>query len=94
MKESLFERKLKYASKIGKILTMIEDESEAPVTYYVIDHLCGALGLPVPAVSKIVQALRDQGFQAVPTHFNPKAVKSDVPSWKMKEILGKIAGSD
>lgn len=75
--------------KIRKILSLIIDEAEAPVTYYVLDNLCHSLALPVPQVRKVVQALKEKGFQAFLTHFNPKGIKSNVSVKEIKELLRK-----
>ena len=87
-------RKFKLGERIGKILTLIKSETETPITYYVVDKLCDALTLPVPAVKKILNALEKEGFPAFLTHFNPKGVKSNVPAMKIKEILREMLSSD
>lgn len=86
-------RALRLQNRILKILALARGEAEAPPTYYVIDRLCGALTMPVPPVKKVADALRRQGFLAVPTHFNPKALKSDASASKMKEVLRGASGS-
>jgi tRNA (guanine26-N2/guanine27-N2)-dimethyltransferase len=75
-------------------LALITGETEAPVTYYVVDKLCDALTLPVPPVKKIVNALEKEGFPAFLTHFNPKGVKSNVPAMKIKEILREMLSTN
>jgi len=87
-------RKFKLGERIGKILTLIKSETETPITYYVVDKLCDALTLPVPAVKKILNALEKEGFPAFLTHFNPKGVKSNVPAMKIKEILREMLSTD
>jgi len=86
-------RVFRLQNRILKILTLARDEAEAPPTYYVIDRLCGALALPVPPMKKVADTLRRQGFLAVPTHFNPKALKSDASASEMKEILRRASGA-
>jgi tRNA (guanine26-N2/guanine27-N2)-dimethyltransferase len=86
-------RTFKRGEKIRKILTFIKNEVEAPVTYYVLDRLCDALNLPVPPVRKVIDALRERGFQASLTHFNPKGVRSNASAIEMKELLREILGS-
>lgn len=79
----------KSMKRIRKILSLIIEEAEAPVTYYVLDNLCHSLALPVPQVRKAVQALKEKGFQAFLTHFNPKGIKSNVSAKEIKELLRK-----
>jgi len=83
-------RSLKLGERIGKTLATIRDEAEAPVTYYVIDEICDALNLPVPPVQKVARALAEEGFLALPTHFNTKGIKTDAPAVKVKDATKRL----
>jgi len=61
-----------------------------PATYYVIDKLSGKLNLPAPSNQTFLVALQKAGFQAVPTHFNPRGLKTDAPALTMHKILREI----
>lgn len=93
MEKECIQSAFKHRGKILKILGRIKDEVEAPVTYYVLDKLCGMLALPVPSIRKVVEALRKQGFQASLTDFNPKGIRSNASAIDMKELLRKIQAS-
>jgi len=80
----------KHGKKIRKILTLIENEVEAPITYYVVDKLCDTLNLPVPPVKKVIKALKERDFQAVLTHFNSTGIRSNASASDIKELLFKI----
>lgn len=80
--------------RIRKILTLIYNEVEAPITYYVVDKLSSALALPAPSVMKTVKALREEGFQACLTHFDPKGIKSDVSAGRIRRILREQSMSE
>ncbi len=73
--------------RIRKILGLLKNEAEAPVTYYVLEKLCSAFSLPVPSVHRVLEALREDGFQACLTHFDPGGIKSDVSAGRIVEIL-------
>ena len=73
--------------RIRKILGLLKNEAEAPVTYYVLDKLCSAFSLPVPSVERVMEALREDGFQACQTHFDSRGIKSDVSAGQMIKIL-------
>ncbi len=94
MGEKIRQRDFRFKGRIGKIFALITGETEAPVTYYVVDKLCDALTLPVPPVKKIINALEKEGFPAFLTHFNPKGVKSNVPAMKIKEILREMLSTN
>jgi tRNA (guanine26-N2/guanine27-N2)-dimethyltransferase len=80
---------LRNSRKIAKLLDLAKDEAEAPATYYVIDHISDKLALPVPSVSAVLQGLRDEGFQAFPTHFNSRGIRTDAPALAVQELLRK-----
>jgi len=93
MEEEAKQRKFRLKDRIGKILTLIKSEVEAPITYYVVDKLCDALTVPVPSVKKVIETLRKEGFPASLTHFNTTGIKSNAPATKMKEILQEITSA-
>jgi tRNA (guanine26-N2/guanine27-N2)-dimethyltransferase len=77
------------SGKIAKLLDLAKDEAEAPTTYYVIDKISNKLSSPVPSVAAMLRILRDNGFQAVPTHFNSRGVRTDAPALTVQELLRK-----
>jgi tRNA (guanine26-N2/guanine27-N2)-dimethyltransferase len=92
MQQEAKQRKLRLKERIRKILTLVESEAEAPITYYVIDKLCDALALPVPPVKKVAEILRKNGFQASLTHFNSKGIRTDASAMNMRELLQSCNG--
>jgi tRNA (guanine26-N2/guanine27-N2)-dimethyltransferase len=90
MEEEAKKRNLGLGRKIEKTLTLIKNEVEAPITYYVSDKLCDKLNLPAPPIAKVLEALRNAGFQACATHFNSKGIRTDASAMKMKELLQRI----
>jgi tRNA (guanine26-N2/guanine27-N2)-dimethyltransferase len=76
--------------KIERILALAEGELEGSVGYYVVDKLCDFLGLPVPAVKKVAEAIRNEGFEVSATRFNPRGIKSDVPAVKLQRLLKEM----
>jgi tRNA (guanine26-N2/guanine27-N2)-dimethyltransferase len=73
--------------KVLKILALIKSEVDGSPTYYVINKLCDKLAIPVPSVKKVLNVLREEGFQACLTHFNFNGVRTDASAMKMMEIL-------
>jgi tRNA (guanine26-N2/guanine27-N2)-dimethyltransferase len=78
------------SAKITKLLTLTKNEATAPVTYYVIDKLSEKLNLPSPSNQTFLAALQNSGYQAVPTHFNPRGIKTDAPALTMHKLLREI----
>src|SRR3972149_8970614 len=53
MKNWIRGRKLRNEAKIHRMITLVIEEAEAPITYYVVDKLCDKFNLPVPPLSKV-----------------------------------------
>jgi tRNA (guanine26-N2/guanine27-N2)-dimethyltransferase len=83
---------LRNSVKISNLLSLAENEAEAPPTYYVLDKVSNKLSLPVPSVVTMLRTLRDNGFQVVSTHFNSRGVKTNAPAFAVQNLL-KIAVS-
>jgi tRNA (guanine26-N2/guanine27-N2)-dimethyltransferase len=90
MEKEIEQRKLKLGKRIRKILGLIKEEADAPITYYVLDRICGKLAVPVPSVRKILEILQENGFSASLTHFNPKGVRTNASAKCMKELLKRL----
>ncbi|MCL2685413.1 MAG: tRNA (guanine(10)-N(2))-dimethyltransferase [Candidatus Bathyarchaeota archaeon] len=80
-------------TKITKRLALISAESPMPPTYYVIDKLSGKLNLPAPANQTFIDALHKAGYQAVPTHFNPRGIKTNASAMIMHKILKELTAT-
>ncbi len=63
--------------KIHKLLSLAQIEAEAPVTYYALDKICDKMNLRIPPLTKTMDELRTAGFQATPTHFNSRGIRTD-----------------
>jgi tRNA (guanine26-N2/guanine27-N2)-dimethyltransferase len=91
MEKEAEQRIFRNREKIRKILALIKNEVDAPGTYYVLDKLCDKLALPVPSVEKFLKALKERGFQATVTHFNPKGIKTNASALDVKKLLQKTS---
>ena len=80
---------LRNSGKIAKLLGLVEGEAEAPVTYYVIDKISNKLSSPVPSVNAMMKILCAKGFEAVPTHFNSRGLRTDAPALVLQKLLLK-----
>ena len=91
MKREADGRGLKQERRILKLISLVQDEAEAPVAYYVVDKICDKLNLSVPPLRKVVDGVRRAGFQVALTHFNSRGVKTDAPANVVKEVITKLA---
>ncbi|UCE29292.1 MAG: tRNA (guanine(10)-N(2))-dimethyltransferase [Candidatus Bathyarchaeota archaeon] len=92
MEKWLNRRKLK-ERWILKLLSTLQSETEAPLTYYVIDRVCDRFNLSVPPLFDVISKLKNKGFQAVRTHFNSSGVRTDAPASVFTHILSSLSHS-
>jgi tRNA (guanine26-N2/guanine27-N2)-dimethyltransferase len=83
----------KNSGKIIKLIALAKEEAEAPATYYVLDKISDKLALPVPSVDAMLQILRDSGFQAFPTHFNSRGIRTEAPALTVQKLLQKLVAA-
>lgn len=76
--------------RVYRLLSLARVEAEAPMTYYAIDKVCDRLNLRIPPLIKVMDNLRARGFQAVPTHFNSRGIRTDAPAKTVKEIVARL----
>jgi tRNA (guanine26-N2/guanine27-N2)-dimethyltransferase len=79
--------------KIAKLMALAREEAEAPATYYVIDKISNKLSLPVPSMAAMLRILQDKGFQAFPTHFNSRGIRTDASALVLQNLLQKIVAT-
>jgi len=91
MKEKYGRKRLKSKKRVEKILTLVKAECSAPITYYVLDEICSKIRLPVPSTKAVLEALKRRGFEALPTHFNPKGIKSNAPVTEITTVVKQSA---
>ena len=87
MKSEAKHKALKTGEKIVKIINLISEEADTSPTYYVLDKICDRMGLPVPSTEKIIKALKEKGFKATATHFNPKGIRTDANASVLTSIV-------
>ena len=74
--------------KINKILTLILNEIDMPISYINIHKLCQKLKLSnVPRMDKILDLIKEKGFKASRTHFDFTSIKTDINLELLKNLL-------
>jgi tRNA (guanine26-N2/guanine27-N2)-dimethyltransferase len=81
---------LRLKQQILRLLFLTLGESDAPKTYFVVDKLSDKWGLTIPSFPKVVDELCKKGYEAVPTHFSPRALRTHAPASIMREVLEKL----
>ena len=85
-------RELRNRRRIVRLLTLIREEAEGPITYYVVDKVSDRFNLTVPPLSAVLNKLRDLGFQATPTHFNARGFRTTAPARVVRDVITELAG--
>lgn len=74
--------------KCEKSLRKCLDESEIPGVYYTLDELGSKMKTSPPKLERIIEKLKNKGFVASPTSFNPTGVRTDA---NIKEITSMFS---
>jgi tRNA (guanine26-N2/guanine27-N2)-dimethyltransferase len=91
MIQDVEERGLRQEKKLLKMLSLVKNEAEAPITYFAVDKVCDQLNLRVPAQKEVLEKLREAGFQAVLTHFNSRGFRTDAPANVVRQVITELA---
>ena len=73
-----------------KLLKLINDEAGGPPTYYSLPRLCDDLGLRMPPIGELVEALRERGWWASRTHFDPQGVRTEASASEVVEVIREL----
>ena len=90
MEKEAYKRRLK-EKRLLKLLSLTRNEIDAPITYYVVDKICDKFNLPIPPLIKVIDRLKSSGFQAVPTHFNSRGVRTDAPASVVTHVVSSLS---
>jgi len=90
MKAEVNRRGLRQEKRILRLLSLVQEEAEASVTYYAVDKICDKLNLPTPPLIEVVDSLRRRGFPVTLTHFNSRGFKTDASASVVKETITKL----
>jgi tRNA G26 N,N-dimethylase Trm1 len=71
-------------------LCLGQGEADAPVKLYSVDKICDKLNLPIPPQKSVLDNLTEQGYLAVPTHFNSRGFRTTAPVELIKEVITKL----
>ncbi len=90
MEKEVERKNLRQQRRLLKMLSLIKDEVEGPITYYTIDRICDKMNLPIPPLKKVISKIGDAGFQAVLTHFKSTGLRTDAPANFLKETVATV----
>jgi tRNA (guanine26-N2/guanine27-N2)-dimethyltransferase len=83
----LFKKELKTKHEIWKLLSLFEDEADAPAFFYTVSDLTSSLKKSAPKMKIIFEKLREKGYVVAGTHFSPNGFKTDAPLNEIKKLF-------
>ncbi len=71
-------------------LDIIRREAVIPVPfYYRLDKLCSLVKRDIPSFNSFIESLREAGYLAERTHFDPRSIRTDAPFNELLSLLRK-----
>lgn len=81
---------MKASGAAEKLLATIHKEAHIPVVGFVdIHRVCKMLRITVPRSEAVINALKERGYHATPTHFSDTGVRTDAPFEEVREIIAQ-----
>ena len=80
-------KKINSEKQALKLLNSCLIESEAPVTFFDVHSICKSLKISAPKLDLVFDALKNKGFYAVKTHYNPLGIKTNATIADIEKIL-------
>lgn len=88
--QQIKDRRFGTKRRLLQLLIRINDEIDGPPTYYDLHKLCDRLGIPIPAFSSIIKALRSKGYFCSRTHFSPHAIRTSATQDIIEQVLHEL----
>ena len=80
-------KKINSEKEALKLLNKCLEESCAPATFFDVHAICKSLKISAPKFDTIIEAMKDEGFVAIKTHYNPLGIKTDADIEDIERIL-------
>ncbi len=81
---------LKHILHIKKFLSNLSKEISINNPYYRYDLFCGYLKMNMPPRDKLINELRNRGFKAIKSHFDPRGIKTNASYEEFISILRSL----
>jgi tRNA (guanine26-N2/guanine27-N2)-dimethyltransferase len=83
----LFTKELKTKNKIWKMLSLFEEEADAPPFFYTTDNVASYLKTSPPKIEIIFEKLKEKGFIVTKSQFSPTSFKTNATFDEIKEVF-------
>jgi tRNA (guanine26-N2/guanine27-N2)-dimethyltransferase len=83
----LFKKELNTKNSLWKLMSLLEDEANAPIFFHTSDNFASTLKTSPKKLEEIFEKLKDKGYVVTRTHFTPTGFKTDAPLEKIIKIF-------
>ena len=80
-------KKINTEKQALKLLNNCLNEAGAPATFFDVHAVCKSLKISAPKLDLIFDEMKNRGFIAIKTHYNPIGIKTDANIEDLKKIL-------
>ncbi|MDO5860776.1 tRNA (guanine(10)-N(2))-dimethyltransferase [Methanobrevibacter sp.] len=80
-------KKINSEKEALKLLNSCLLEAKAPATFFDVHAICKSLKISAPKLDRIFDEMKNKGFIAIKTHYNPLGIKTDANIEDIKKIL-------
>ena len=84
-------KKINTEKQALKLLNSCLQEADAPATFFDIHAICKSLKISAPKLDLIFDELKNKGFIAIKTHYNPLGIKTDANIRDLQKILSELS---
>ena len=84
-------KKINTEKQALKLLNSCLQESDAPATFFDVHAICKSLKISAPKLDLIFDEIKNNGFKAIKTHYNPIGIKTDANIKDLEKIIMKIS---
>ena len=84
-------KKINTEKQALKLLNSCLQEADAPATFFDIHSICKSLKISAPKLDLIFDELKNKGFIAIKTHYNPLGIKTDANILDLQKVLFELS---
>ena len=84
-------KKINTEKQALKLLNSCLHEADAPATFFDIHSICKSLKISAPKLDLIFDELKNKGFIAIKTHYNPLGIKTDANILDLQKVLFELS---
>jgi len=77
--------------RIIELLNMLSNEYKINTPYYRLDKVCSKLHTSMPPISKLIDEIVHQGFEATKSHFDIRGIRTNMPYPLLRKLIYSLS---